>query len=138
MTHAFTGSRRDALPLDLLQAQSREDLLADALKGLFPEDQVNGFMTPKEDLAEFLFLLCDRADGREVFDWLMDITIRAPYRVQGKSIEETALWAARREGMALVGELILAALARGRNSIAARSPGVTPGADPRIKPGARK
>jgi hypothetical protein len=68
-------------------------------------------------------LLSSTVEGRAFFEWLMDITVRLPYRVTGATIEQTALAAARREGLNLAGEQILAAIARGAKSVAARTPG---------------
>jgi hypothetical protein len=123
MSRVLLGSPREAMPLDLLQAEANEGLIAEALKGLFPEERITALLTPSNELAEFLYGFCATEQGRVIFEWLMDITLRAPYRVTGASLEQTALNAARREGLNLAGEMILAAIARGQQSVAARNPG---------------
>jgi hypothetical protein len=125
MTGALLGTRRDALPYDLLEANAAADMVPEALKGLFPEEQLQSLFAPKEELAEFLYGLAQTMQGRELIEWLLDISIRPTYRVMGQTIEETALWAAKREGMCIPGEMVLAAIARGHKSILARKPGAT-------------
>lgn len=113
--------RREAQPLDLMSQQINEDDLRGLLTGIFPDATVENALSPRDDLAEFVAALFSTPQGRELFEWLMDITLRAPLSVTGPTIEATALNAARREGAAMIGEAVLAAIARGHKSIAAKS-----------------
>lgn len=123
MTRVLMGTPREALPLDLLQQQSSDELIRSAMAGLVPADQLDAVLAPRDQVAEFIYALSSTAQGREFFEWFMDMTMRLPYRVTGASLEQTALYAAKREGLNLAGELILAAIARGAKSVAARTPG---------------
>lgn len=125
MNQPLIGTRREAMPLDLMQATVQEDVLSDALKGLFEPDQVAKFFHPPNALDEFIFALSRTAGGRDFFEWLLDNTLRAPYRITGATLEQTALNAARREGLNIPAEMILAAISRGEQSIAARKPGAS-------------
>jgi len=121
MSTVLMGSTRDAMPFDLLGADASEDLLRDALSGVFSADKIDDMLAPKDDLAKFIYALSTTPQGREFFEWFMDMTLRAPYRCMGKTIEETALWAAKREGINLPGELLLAAIARGKKAVDAKA-----------------
>lgn len=125
MTRVLMGTPREALPLDLMQARSSDDFIRDAMSGILPAEGLDALLAPKDDIAEFAYALGKTPQGRALFEWFMDMTIRLPYRATGASLEQTALLAARREGLNLAGELILAAIARGERSVAARNPGAT-------------
>lgn len=123
MTVLLGNSVRDALPIDLMRRNVGEDAIEAALKGLFPDDQVRGAFAPADQLAEFIYGLAQTAQGRAFLDWILDCTLRAPYTVTGATIEQTALNAARREGINIPAEMILAAINRGEKSVAARASG---------------
>lgn len=72
---------------------------------------------PSDDVAMYLAQGLNSPKGREVIEWLMDITFRQPFRATGKSFEETALLTANRQGIEGVGEVILAAIRRGQELI---------------------
>jgi hypothetical protein len=87
----------------------------EALEAMFKPHIQDAPFQPGDDVARSLYLLYEAAGpGRAVIEWLMDITLRMPYRVTGKSLEETALLAAHRQGINGVGEAILAAIQHGR------------------------
>jgi hypothetical protein len=123
MNQPLIGTRREAMPLDLMRANVQEDVLSDALKGLFDADQVGKFFHPPNALDEFIYGLSRTAQGREFFEWILDGTLRAPYRPIGKDLQETALNAAMRQGLNIPADMILAAISRGEQAIAARTPG---------------
>lgn len=123
MTNVLIGTVRDALPLDLLRSNVGESSIEDALQGLFSADQVRGFMAPPDHIAEFIYAFSRTVEGRQFFEWILDCSLRAPYVVKAATIEETALNAAKREGLNTLAEMILAAISRGEKSLAARSPG---------------
>lgn len=117
------GQTREAMPFDLLQANTQEGVLDDMLAGLFSPEQIASFKGKPSELDQFIYGLSRTAQGREFFEWIFDFTLRAPLRFKAPTIEETALNAARREGMNFPAEMILAAISRGEQSIAARPPG---------------
>lgn len=121
MTQILMKTPRVAQPADLMQAQISPDAISAALEGLFPADQLQAFLAPEDEIATFAYGLWSTAEGRKLIEWLLDMTIRAPYRVMGKSVEETALWAAKREGINLPAEMLLAAISKGEKIVAARN-----------------
>lgn len=114
MSGPFIPSRA-AQPLDLLEQgvagggwEGLEEIFRPHLKG--------APLQPSEAVAKSLWLMWHLGgESRQVLEWLMDITLRMPYRATGRSIEETALLAASRQGINGVGEAVLAALAHGRS-----------------------
>lgn len=123
MSSPLFGTPRDAIPLDLLRNSVDEDAISDVMKGLFPAGQVRDFLSPSDDIAEIAYALSKTVQGGKFFEWILDGTLRAPYRPTGATIEETALNAARREGLNIPAEMILAAISRGEKIIAARPSG---------------
>lgn len=72
---------------------------------------------PSDEVAIYLAQGLHSQKGREVIEWLMDITFRQPFRATGQTFEETALLTANRQGIEGVGEVILAAIQRGQELI---------------------
>lgn len=112
MTGPFIASR-DALPMDLLEASAIGDGWGgmDAIEqrlGVKPAD-----MLPDDELAKFIYGLSRTPQGRAMFEYLFDVTVRLPYRPVGASLEETALAAAVRQGVNAIPELMLQAVAKG-------------------------
>lgn len=110
---------RAAQPLDLLEQSYTggagwDDLDLDALRAALPD---NAPLKPSDEIARFMFGLYSTAEGRRMFEWLMDITIRQPLRATGPTIEETALRTATRQGINGVAEAVLAAIALGESLI---------------------
>lgn len=103
---------REAQPLDLLE-QSVAGGGWESLDEMFKPHRQDAPLQPSDDVAKALWVLRQHGEGRAIIEWLMDITLRAPLRVTGRSIEETALNAAARQGINGVGEVILKAIARG-------------------------
>lgn len=119
------GSPREAMPLAGMQANVDEKSIEQTLASLFPQADLQQMLAPRNEMDLFISALAATQEGRAFFEWFMDHTIRVPYRAMGKTLEETALNAARREGLNLAGELLLAAIARGEKALAARSNGAT-------------
>ncbi|WP_062222214.1 hypothetical protein [Aureimonas sp. D3] len=109
MTTVAMG-RRDAQPLSSLGGGGGWDEL-EAMFAPREGKPVQG--QPGDETALFLAALAREARGREFVEWLMDITFRQPFRATGRTMEETALLAATRQGIEGVGEVILNALAHG-------------------------
>jgi hypothetical protein len=102
---------RVAQPLDLLE-QSVAGGGWESLEELFapmPEAELQ----PSDQVAMLLYGLYI-SQGRELIEWLMDITIRQPLRATGITIEQTALMTATRQGINGVGEAVLKAIAKGK------------------------
>lgn len=74
-------------------------------------------LEPSDEIAKFLYGLSTTPQGRAIVEWLMDITLRQPLRVTGRSLEETALNAALRQGINGVGEVVLKAIAKGEQLV---------------------
>lgn len=103
---------RDAQPLDaMLQAAGGEGW--EGLENLLKPHVQAAPMQPSDRVAKNLAVLVQTQGGREIVEWIMDVTLRAPLRVTGSSLEETALNAARKQGINGVGEVILHAIKRG-------------------------
>lgn len=105
---------RVAQPLDLLEHGVAGDGW-EGLDALFRPHLKDAPLQPSDAVAKSIYLLWKHGgESRQVLEWLMDITLRMPYRATGRTLEETALMAANRQGINGVGEALLAALAHGR------------------------
>lgn len=110
-------AKRDAQPLDQLLAQlpgGEGHKGLDQLIAMIGTPAAPSTFQPSDTVAKFLALMLRQGDGRQVIEWLMDISLRLPYRPTGATIEETALRAARREGINALAEQILAAVQHGQ------------------------
>lgn len=113
MSGPFIPSRAGQ-PLDLLE-QGVAGGGWDALEEMFKPHLQAAPLQPSDDVARALWILYSvGGEGRAVIEWLMDITIRAPFRATGKDFQETALLTATRQGINGVAEAILAAIDHGR------------------------
>lgn len=112
MSGPFVGARA-AQPMDLLLQQGMASDGWQGLEALLNPETPAAEFAPPERVAMFLYGLYSTPDGRDVFEWLMDITLRQPLRATGRTFEETALMTATRQGINGVGEAILKAIARG-------------------------
>lgn len=112
-TPAFT--RREAQSLDAMMAA----IGGEGWSGLDGQAApvAKQLMAPSPSVSKFLWGLSRTVEGRALIEWMMDITFRAPFRATGKTIEETALLAATRQGIEGVGEVILAAIQSGADEI---------------------
>jgi len=107
---------RAAKPLDLLE-QGIAGGGWDALEQLMLPQEMKAAYQPSDTVAKYLYGLSQTAQGREIVEWLMDITVRQPVRITGSTIEETALRAATLQGIHGVGETILKAIAAGEKLV---------------------
>lgn len=103
---------RAAQPLDLLADSVGSGGWEELEELLKPRGGV-GELQPDDKTAMFLYGLYHTPQGRDLFEWLMDITIRQPLRITGRTFEETALQAAGRQVLNGVGEVLLKAVAHG-------------------------
>lgn len=105
---------RAGQPLDLLE-QGIAGGGWEELEKLFKPHLQEAPLQPGDNVAKFLWLMYSLGgDGRDVIEWLMDITLRMPFRATGRTLEETAILAANRQGINGPGEAVLAAIAHGR------------------------
>ena len=86
----------------------------DLAKLLAPLDKKPDACTPQDQVARYMAGIARSKEGREMFEWMMDISKRRPFRVVGQTIEETALLAANRQGIEGFADAILAAIAHGQ------------------------
>ena len=106
------GSRQ-AQPLDLMLKQVGGDGFAGLDKLLLPGSRQSP-LTPTDQVAMSLAALCQHASGREIVEWLMDITIRQNMGTGGKTLEEMALVAKQKQTLDMVANAVLAAIDHGR------------------------
>lgn len=103
---------RAAQPLDMLVEAAGSGGWEELEELLKPRGS-KAELQPDDELAVFMFGLYHVPQGRQMFEWLMDITIRQPLRITGKTFEETALLAAGRQVQNGMGEVILKVIAHG-------------------------
>lgn len=116
MSSAQFAPARDAQPLDALIQQSETDGWGGLDKLFKPQIQAQE-LQPNDLVAKNLARFVANERGREIIEWILDISIRQPYRVTGHSLEETALHAAKRQGINGLAEAILSAVAHGNKLI---------------------
>ncbi|MBO6893400.1 MAG: hypothetical protein JJ866_15765 [Roseibium sp.] len=102
----------------LREAQTHDHLLDskqpwDELDSFFEPYLADRPLQPSDRVAKNLATFAKTAGGREILEWIMDITLRAPLRVTGSSLEETALRAATKQGINGPAEAILNAIEHG-------------------------
>ena len=103
---------RVAQPFDLL-VDGAAGTGWEGLEALLKPGQQAADLQPQDALAKFMFGLSQTPEGRSMFEWMMDISLRQPLRVTGRSIEETALAAATRQGINGFAEAVLNGIAHG-------------------------
>lgn len=111
MSAPFVAGRAGQ-PLDLLE-EGAAGSGWDGLNQLFAP-VMEAELQPSDRVAMWLYGMYLAGDSREVIEWLMDITVRAPLRSTGATFEQTALMTATRQGINGVGETVLKAIAKGK------------------------
>ena len=107
---------RAGQPLDLLESGAAGDGW-DGLEKLFQPQSHTVPLQPADDLAKFMYALRQTPQGQAMFEWMMDITLRMPFRATGLTFEQTALMTATRQGINGVGEAVLSAIAHGHKLV---------------------
>lgn len=105
--------KRDALSFDHLLQNSTG---WSELEKLMPQLQEQP-LQPSDRVARNLANIARTQGGREILEYFMDVSLRAPYQVTGKSMEETALNAATRQGVNGMAEVILNVIKHGEDLI---------------------
>jgi hypothetical protein len=75
---------------------------------------------PDDDLKIHLAALAQTELGRRLFDWLLDLTCRAPYPFTVEDRDTLAFAAAKHQARAAIGETIVKAIADGRKLLNAK------------------
>lgn len=103
---------RETMPLD--------DMLSKALgpgwsglETMFAPAKVADKFEPEQDMKKFLAAFYRTQQGREFFQWIADLTVRAPFPHVGTLRETAALAGAKHEARAAVGYVLFAAIAEG-------------------------
>lgn len=120
MTGPFVPGRASQ-PLDLLN-----DGIAgggwETFEKLFEPKLQGQDLQPADDVAKVMWGFYNTPQGRAMFEWMFDISLRQPLRITGRSIEETALLSATRQGINGFAEAVLAALAHGESLVRQSKP----------------
>lgn len=120
MTGPFPFAR-EAISLDDMLASiggAGWDGLAARVKPALPPDSFK----PDDRLLRFCAGLYGTAEGREFFDWLADLTLRAPPGASGNTLESAALAHAKHESRFAVGQAIFLAIVQGRELLNQKEP----------------
>lgn len=114
---------REAVTLDgMMKSAGLEgwDMLE---KLLDPKGEMQGELeNTAKSVAPLIYGLALSSEGREILEWLCDITVRRPTFIHGMGIEQAALYAANREGQAGVIFTILKAIKTGQEIVGDRAP----------------
>ena len=114
--------QRDAQPLDVLEAGVAGGGWEELERLLTPQAGSKP-LQPDDEVARFMWGLYCTAQGREMFEWMMDISLRQPLRITGQTLEQTALLSASRQGINGFAEAVLAAVGHGRSLVMKRQNG---------------
>lgn len=107
---------RAGQPLDLLEQGVAGDGWA-GLEAMLVQPERRGELQPPDTVSTFMWGLYCTPEGRAMFEWMMDISIRQPLRITGKTFEETALLSASRQALNGMAEVILKAIAEGERQV---------------------
>ncbi|YBV97534.1 hypothetical protein M1D80_11835 [Phyllobacteriaceae bacterium JZ32] len=110
-------TRRATMPLEDMLKGTDDYLNVEKMIEKLAPAQVGQNFRPSDNLMKFLYLFSQQRDAKELFDWLMDLTIRAPYPHISGSFEEAAIAAAKHQARAGIGEVIIEAIAEGKRLI---------------------
>lgn len=110
-------SRREAQSLEDMLANTDDVLNVDQILEKMGSAQAGQHFRPADDLLKFIYLLSVTREGRPFFDWLMDLTIRAPFPPLTGSFEQAAMCAAKYQTKEGLGNIILEAIAEGKRLV---------------------
>lgn len=89
----------------------------DGLQSKFQPGKVADRFEPDEALKKFVGALYQTGEGRAFFEWLWDLTVRAPPGASGTSMDAAALAHAKHESRFAVGQCIGLAVQQGHDLI---------------------
>jgi hypothetical protein len=118
---------RAAQPMDLLEKGAAGGGW-EALEALMQPHLNAQPLQPAQTTAEFMWGLYQTPEGRAMFEWMMDISLRQPLRLQAGTLEQTAMNAAAKQAINGFAEAILAAIAHGETLINNRKTQIGAGA----------
>lgn len=107
---------REAISLDSMLAQIG-GAGWEGLSGEFRPAPVPDRFKPEDDLMRFIAAFYGTVEGRRFFEWIFDLTIRAPYPQTGQNFEQTAMAAGKHEARVAIGRVMCKAIADGRDLI---------------------
>ena len=108
----MTDLMRDVLRSDsLFSDMSDKDF--DALIDQISPAETGPDFVPDEDVKKMLAAFWTSHDARRVIEWLLDITIRAPYPVTGQNRDDLAFAAAKHQARVAIGRAVVLAAAQG-------------------------
>lgn len=102
------------------EVQQLNDMLASVggpgwagLEQMFKPARVADRFDPGDDMKMVLAAFYRTAQGRQIIDWLLDLTVRAPFPHVGGSRDSAWLAAGKHEARTAVGYVLLQAIADG-------------------------
>jgi len=93
----------------------------EGLERQFSPAKVVDHFEPDEQLKVMMFAFSQTAQGRPLFDWIADLTFRAPYPHVGNTKDSAWLAAKAHEARAAVGLAVMQAIADGDAILKKRS-----------------
>lgn len=109
------------------QMQAVEKLLADApswdgLEQAFAPAKVADNFDPGDDMKRMLAAFLGTVEGRNILEWLFDLTSRAPYPHVGSGRDSAWIAAAKHEARCAVGQAIARAIVDGNELLNRKEP----------------
>lgn len=101
------------------EVQAMEDFLKAApswgsLEKAFAPAQTANHFEPDNFMKQQLAAFYKTADGRQILDWLFDLTLRAPFPHVGSGRDSAWIAAAKHEARVAVGQAVARAIVDGR------------------------
>lgn len=101
------------------QVQALDQLLNaapnwDGLEKAFAPAKTPDHFEPDDFMKQQLAALYNTADGRQIIDWLFDLTLRAPFPHVGSSRDSAWIAGAKHEARVAVGQTVARAIVDGR------------------------
>ena len=103
-----------AMPLDSLFDQMRGEIDLNTLGKMMGQPVTEDGLSTNKSVAKFLYGMSKQAGGREVLEWLCDLTVRRVDMSPSKSFEEAALAHARAQERAYLMMMITKAIHDGQ------------------------
>lgn len=111
MNQPMMPQRREAWPIEDLLKGTDDLLDLDAMTEQIGKLSGSDYK-PSDAVAKVFYAIF--MGQREAMEWLLDLTLRAPYPHVSGSIEQAAIAAAKHQARAGIGEVIVAAIAEGK------------------------
>ena len=87
----------------------------EGLENEFKPAQTRQNFEPEDKIKKIIAAFYDSSsEGRQMVEWIFDLTFRAPYPSTGTSFEQAAIAAAKHEARAAVGRVLVQAIVEGR------------------------